>query len=47
MIATELRKQQAIDVNPKAIQEIYFTGNLSGSNNRLMFFVAEKAKESI
>ena len=28
MIAIYLRKQQALDVNPKAIQQINFTRNL-------------------
>ena len=38
MIAIDLRKQQALDVNPKAIQKINVTGILSGNNNRLTFF---------
>ena len=41
MIAVDLNKHQALDVNPKAIQRINFTGNLSG-NNRLMFLIIEK-----
>ena len=28
MIATDLSKQQALDADPKAIQQIHFTGNL-------------------
>ena len=28
MISIDLSKQQALDVNPKAIQQINFTGNL-------------------
>ena len=47
MIAIDLRKQQALDTDPKAIQQINFTGNLGGANNRLMFFVIEEAKETI
>ena len=35
MIAIYLSKQQALDGDPKA----NFTGNLSGNNNRLMFFI--------
>ena len=35
MIAIDLSKRQALDVDTKAIQQIHFTGNLSGNNNRL------------
>ena len=35
MIAIDLRKQQALDTDPKAMQQINFTGNLGGANNRL------------
>ena len=44
MIAIDLSKQQALDADPKTIQQINFTGNLSDSNNRLMFFIIEEAK---
>ena len=46
MIAIDLIKQQALDTNPKAIQQINFTGNLSGNNNRLIFFIVEEVKET-
>ena len=39
MIAIDLSKQQALDVDPKAIQQINFTGNLGGVNNRVMLFI--------
>ena len=39
MIAIYLSKQQALDGDPKTIQQINFTGNLSGNNNRLMIFI--------
>ena len=29
MIAIDLRQQQALDADPKAIQQINFTGNLA------------------
>ena len=45
--AVGLSKQQALDVDPKAMQQINFTGNLNGNNSRLIFFIIEKAKESI
>ena len=47
MIAMDLRKQQALDADSKAIQQINFTGNLSGINNRSIFFIIEEAKETI
>ena len=43
----DLSKQQALDANPKAIQQINFTGNLSGNDNRLIFFIIEDAEETI
>ena len=47
MIVIDVSKQKALDADPKAIQKINFTGNLSGNNNRLIFFIIEKAKETI
>ena len=46
MIAIDLSKQQALDSDPKAIQQITFTGSQSGNNNKLMFFIIEEAKET-
>ena len=47
MIAIDLNKQQALDPDPKAMQQINFTGNLSGNNNILMFLIIEETKENI
>ena len=47
MIAIDLRKQQALDADPKAIQQINFIGNLGGNNNRLIIFIIEGVKETI
>ena len=47
MIATDLSKQQALVANSKVIQKNNFAGNISGNNNRLMFFVIDEAKETI
>ena len=47
MIAIDLSKEQALDADPKEIQQIIFIGNLSGNNNKLMFFFTEEAKETI
>ena len=46
MIAIDLGKQPALDADPKAIQEINFTGNLDG-HNKLLFFIIEEVKETI
>ena len=45
MIAIDLSKQQALDGDPKAIQQINFTGNLE--NNAETFFIIEEAKETV
>ena len=37
MIAIDLSKQQALDIDPKAVQQISLTENLSGINNRFFF----------
>ena len=47
LIAIDLRKQQALDADPKAIQKINITGNLDEDRNTTMFFVIEEAKEII
>ena len=43
----DLIKQQALDADPKTKQKVNFTGNLSGINIRLKFFIIEEAKETI
>ena len=45
MIAIDLSKQQAHDANPKAIQQIDFTGNLD--IKMTMFFIIKTSKETI
>ena len=45
MIATDLSQQQALDADPKAMQEIGFTGELN--QNATMFFIILEAKETI
>ena len=47
MIATDLSKQQALDPDPKAIQQINFTANLDRAGNTRLYFILEEAKESI
>ena len=46
MTAIDLLKQQALESDPKAIQQITFAGSQSGNNNKLMFFIIEEAKET-
>ena len=54
MTAIDLNKQQELDADPKAIQQISFTGNLSRKNaqdqdisaNATMFFIIEETKET-
>ena len=47
MIAIDLRKQQTLDADPKAVQQIIFTANLDGDGNTTMFSIIEEAKETI
>ena len=47
MIATDLTKLQAFGADPKAIQEISFTGNLDWLENTTMYFIIEETKQTI
>ena len=47
MITIDLSKQQALDADPKAIQQINFTPNLDWAGNTRTFFILEEAKETI
>ena len=47
MIAIDLSKQQALDDDPKAIQQTNFTGNLDWDGNTVMLFIIEEVKETI
>ena len=47
LIATDLDKQQKLDADPKAIQQINFTGNLNRAEGVTVFFVIEKPKETV
>ena len=44
MIAVDLSKQQVLDVDPRAIQQIDFTANLNRTGNATMFFIIEEAQ---
>ena len=47
MIAIDLSKQQALDADPRAVQQINFTANLDRDGNTTMFFIIEEAKETV
>ena len=47
MIAVDLSKQQALDADPKTIQQINFTENLDRAGNTRFYFILEKAKETV
>ena len=47
MIAVNLSKQQALDADPRAIQQIKFTANLDRAGNTRIYFILEEAKETI
>ena len=47
MIAIDLSKEQALDSDPRAIQQINFTANLDRAGNTTMFFITEEAKETV
>ena len=44
MIAVDLSKQQALDADPKAIQQSNFTANLDRGGNTRFYFILEEAK---
>ena len=47
MIAVDLSKQQALDADPKAIQQINFTANLDRAGNTTLYFILEEAEETV
>ena len=46
-IEIDVSKQQTLDADPRAIQQINFTANLDRTGNRTLLFVIEEAKESV
>ena len=46
MIAVDLSKQQALDVDPRANHQIDFTANLDRAANTRIYFILEEAKET-
>ena len=47
MIAIDLSKQQALDTDPRAIQQINFTANLDRVGNARIYFILEEAKKTV
>ena len=47
MTAVDLSKQQALDPDPRAIQQINFATNLDKADSTGIFFILEEAKETI
>ena len=47
MIATDLSKQQALDADPKAIQQINFPRNLKQLVGATISFIIEEAKKTV
>ena len=44
-ITIDLSKQQALDADPRAIQQINFRANLDDPNNTRIFIIFEKQKK--
>ena len=47
MIAIDLSKQQALDTDPRAIQQIDFTATIDRAGNTTMLFINEEAKKEL
>ena len=47
MFAIDLSKQQALDANPRAIQQINFAANLYRAGNTTMFFSIEESNKTV
>ena len=46
-IAVDLSREQVLDANPRAIQQINFTANLDRAGNTRVYLILEEAKETI
>ena len=47
MIAIDLSRQNKLDADPRAIQQINFTANLDRAGNTTIFFIIKEAKETV
>ena len=46
MIAVDLSRQQALDADPGAIQQIKFTANLDRAGDARVYFILEESRET-
>ena len=47
MIAIDLSRQNELDADPRAIQQINFTANLGTGGNTTIFFIIAETKEAV
>ena len=47
LIVLDLSKQQVLDADAKAIQQINFKANLDRAGNTRIYFIVEEAKETV
>ena len=47
MIEIDLSKEQALDADPREVQQINFTANLDRAGNTTIFIVFEEANETV
>ena len=47
IIAVDLSKQQALDADPRAVQQINFIANLDRDGSTRVYFILEEANETI
>ena len=47
MIPVDVSKQQALDADPRAVQQINFTANIDRDGNTRIYFILEESKETI
>ena len=47
MIAIDLSKQQALDADPRVIQQMILTAKLDTGGNTRIYFILEEAKETV
>ena len=47
MIVVDLSKQQGLDADPKAMQQINFTANVNRAGNTRIYFILEEVKETV
>ena len=47
MIIVDLSKRQALEADPKAIQQINFAPNLDRAGNTRIYFILKETKETV